>query len=829
MCKLDKQQQCARRKGVGVGSKRVPSPEPGEFPPHVLKQFEIDARAGVKRCPLCMQLTQFYVGSDQDGMYSQCCHVTAAGCQVFSTQEETRTFATQDHGDANKNQARKRVELYTDEHDREMCLITDNPKAEMRLNQVLVWRQFVRNSPPGHVSLTDAQCKRLAILARAACLQWAKLDESKLDETKDEDVEALQAWEEFKGSPVFWFIVLVQQVIAESGSDFNVPTEELAHMLSMDAIHEYLSAFKSTRVHTAEKLGNATRAKGAAAQAAYLAADDKTRLARFDPLGDTDFKRINKIKFLDELLQGSGVMKKGLDRCGALHARILSAKPPRVVKDASLRHKPLWEKTVKLKPIVTGLQLANETETRERVLSNAASERVAEAKRIAELERCAFAAMARVANYEAHKKAEAQTAAATEAEVEQDVTTTSGEDSDDDDELSKMDLESEGAHEDYDADEDAMDPDDPLAAKVTIEKMGLTPEEELAELEREERELERKLDPSYDSEEDEEHENEEEEEPLAPLPRLEPVVVKTKDGEQTLVMEEDESDTDDEGEGEGATTACADKSVRASGGAPQKRSAPRSGVGSTADPAVRSGRALDELISAGRYDEITAAEWATVGVRARPKTTKSIPDHKLRRATNAEIKNAPDPVRAWIERAARRAAHKQKSQDVQNRRKAKELAKEDRKAIRKKTREQRLVDIQRLKEERRHARELLADQRCENRVKKIQPMRAGTVAVPIHADDIKPGTFPIKFRQFGAKHTFTEKKQKEIKEILNGERKITVNWVQCDTCRLWRMLPETHPGWPEDQFFFCQQINRTCGKRDPLDSEGKKEKKQKQK
>ena len=814
--KLETQQRCAQRKGV-TGSKRVPSPEPGQFPPHALKQFEMDARSGVLRCPLCMHPAKFYVGNDQDGMYSECCNVTAAGCQVFSTQEETRTFAAQDHGDVDKNQARKRTELYTDEDDRAMCLITDNARAEMRLNQVLVWRQFLRGSPPGCVSLSNGQCKRLAILARAACLEWAKLEVARLDETKEEDLEALEAWEEFKGSPVFWFIVLVQQVIAETSDDFTVPTKELAQMLSMDAIHEYLRAFKGTRVHTAENLGNATRARGAAAQAEHLAGAKKTRLARFDELGDTRQKRANKIKFLDELLQASGVLEKGEHQCGTLHERIRAAMPPRVVKDKSKRHMPLWHKTVELHPIVTGLQNANEVELRQRALSNAARARVAEAKRTAELENRAKAAAERIEAYEKHQKEDAKRGeeAAQEAETAEVKHHYSDLESDDDDgedaEIQSMDLEGEDGGE-Y----------DPLAAKVTVERIGLSHEEEMAALEQEERELERQLDPSYDSEEEqggEESEGEQEEEKELPsLPRLEPLVLPTKEGEQTLVLEEEESDTDDEDE-EDAT-----KPAKQKGSTTTPKAAAAAAAASTTAPTTRSAKELDDLIGAGRYDEITAAEWSTLGARKRPKTTKAIPDHKLRNATNAEIKHAPDPVAAWLERAAKRAAHRKKSQAVRERRKAKELAKENRKKIRKATREQRLIDIQRLKEQRRRARELLADQRCENRVNKIQATASGSVVVPIHADDIKPGTLPLKIKQFSAKHTFTEKKQREVKEILEGKRKTTVNWVQCDTCCIWRMLPETHPGWPEGAFFFCHQIDRTCGKRDPADNAKKKQK-----
>ena len=81
---------------------------------------------------------------------------------------------------------------------------------------------------------------------KAACTQWAK---------EGGDDAAF-------GSPVFWAIGLVMEMVAQRSAGYTMPTKELCDLVSLEGLHAYFKAHKGQATVTEESEFSATKARG---------------------------------------------------------------------------------------------------------------------------------------------------------------------------------------------------------------------------------------------------------------------------------------------------------------------------------------------------------------------------------------------------------------------------------------------------------------------------------------------------------------------------------------------------------------------------------------
>ena len=201
---------------------------------------------------------------------------------------------------------KKRAEVYTreDEISAPMAAgLASSDKmrrwADSRVNQVKQMLAHLVREEPGRAVLSDDEYRAAMMLCRAAVFHQASLPE---DSAEQQTASAL-----------FWAIALAQNVAARRLGGWFVDSEPAAAAWGMDALSEYISCFQSESYVTAERLGNATRARGGVARAAALVHDAKRRKLRIDSLGSAEARR-TKLLALDALLVAAG--------CDGLDARV---------------------------------------------------------------------------------------------------------------------------------------------------------------------------------------------------------------------------------------------------------------------------------------------------------------------------------------------------------------------------------------------------------------------------------------------------------------------------------------------------------------------------
>jgi len=222
---------------------------------------------------------------------------------------EYRCFA-----DEEGQEEKKRAEAYTreDEIGAPMAAgLASSDKmrrwADSRINQVKQMLAHLVREEPGRAVLSDDEYRAAMMLCRAAAFHQASIPE---DSAEQQTASAL-----------FWAIALAQNVAARRPGGWFVDSEPAAAAWGMDALSEYISCFQSESYVTAERLGNATRARGGVARAAALVHDAKRRKLRIDSLGSAEARR-TKLLALDALLVAAG--------CDGLDARVRNQGLPQV-------------------------------------------------------------------------------------------------------------------------------------------------------------------------------------------------------------------------------------------------------------------------------------------------------------------------------------------------------------------------------------------------------------------------------------------------------------------------------------------------------------------
>ena len=240
------------------------------------------------------------------------CECGAVHGHHINEDAEYRCFA-----DEEGQEEKKRAEAYTREDEIGAPMAaglasTDKMRrwADGRINQVKQMLAHLVREEPGRAVLSDDEYRAALMLCRAAAFHQASLPE---DSAEQQTASAL-----------FWAIALAQNVAARRPGGWFVDSEPAAAAWGMDALSEYISCFQSESYVTAERLGNATRARGGVARAAALVHDAKRRKLRIDSLGSAEARR-TKLLALEALLVAAG--------CDGLHARVMQHRA---------WHKPCW-------------------------------------------------------------------------------------------------------------------------------------------------------------------------------------------------------------------------------------------------------------------------------------------------------------------------------------------------------------------------------------------------------------------------------------------------------------------------------------------------------
>ena len=173
-------------------------------------------------------------------------------------------------------------------------------EANLRLRQSSFLLQKLDHNSHTHdigFWLTDAEIQTATIWLRAACVQWARDGGS--------DV--------YKGSPVFWTIVLALESVAQREGGFAVKNEELREVVTMDGLHRLLGKFVGNKEKVAESENAATLAGSASGwvrRAQQIVEKNVYRLPRLDNLGD-ESEREGKMNVLNNLLIRSRAVEQG--------------------------------------------------------------------------------------------------------------------------------------------------------------------------------------------------------------------------------------------------------------------------------------------------------------------------------------------------------------------------------------------------------------------------------------------------------------------------------------------------------------------------------------
>lgn len=197
-------------------------------------------------------------------------------------------------------------------------------EANLRLRQGSFLLQKLDDNAHTHgvgFWLADAEIRTATIWLRAACVQWAREGGS--------DV--------YKGSPVFWTIVLALESVARRENGFAVKNEALRKVVTMDGLHRLLGKFVGNRERTAESENASTLAgpsHGWARLAQQIVDKSVYRLPRLDSLGDPS-ERAAKMHALNQLLIRSEAVKEG-----GLAAPVRNFNAPGLIKQYPPRRPP---------------------------------------------------------------------------------------------------------------------------------------------------------------------------------------------------------------------------------------------------------------------------------------------------------------------------------------------------------------------------------------------------------------------------------------------------------------------------------------------------------
>ena len=258
----------------------------GDQGPHVAGQMRF-----CKHCPASVicPLTE-----DEDGVFVSRCGIVHTS---FASEDvSARNFADDDQKTRDK---RLQSTVMYDEQRRELVEISRSEageaarndklwKAGNRLNQSTVWLKFVRDEKPGSFWLTESEVTKARLALKAVCTRWVK-------EGGDEA--------QF-GSPVFWSIAMILEMVAQRAGGFTMPTPELCELCTMEGLHRIFRSKKGQAMVTDESEFSATKARGQAADAQREVNQVKWRHARFDELGGS---RQSKLAVLSQLIQRAGI------------------------------------------------------------------------------------------------------------------------------------------------------------------------------------------------------------------------------------------------------------------------------------------------------------------------------------------------------------------------------------------------------------------------------------------------------------------------------------------------------------------------------------------
>jgi hypothetical protein len=244
---------------------------------------------GKRLCKYCPASDVCPLTEDEDGKWVSRCGIEHSS---FASEDvSARNFAGDDQATRDK---RAQSSVMYDEQRRELVHINTNQvgvdvekevlwKAGNRLNQTAIWLKFVRDERPGSFFLTSAEVTNAQLAMKAACTRWAKDGGN----------------ETAFGSPVFWAIVIILEMVAKRPGGFNMPSPALRDLCTMDGLHEFFRARKGQAMVTDESEFSATRARGQSADAQRQVNHVKRRQARFDELGHA---RQGKIAILSQLI-----------------------------------------------------------------------------------------------------------------------------------------------------------------------------------------------------------------------------------------------------------------------------------------------------------------------------------------------------------------------------------------------------------------------------------------------------------------------------------------------------------------------------------------------
>lgn len=231
---------------------------------------------------------------DEDGQFVSRCGIVHTS---FASEDvSARNFADDDQKTRDK---RLQSTVMYDEQRRELVHISRSEvgeaarndklwKAGNRLNQSTVWFKFMRDERPGGLWLTESEVTKARLALKAVCTRWVK-------EGGDEA--------QF-GSPVFWSIAMILEMVAQRSGGFTMPTPELCELCTMEGLHDLFRKKKGQAMVTDESEFSATRARGQAADAQREVNQVKWRHARFDELGGS---RQGKLAILSQLIQRAGI------------------------------------------------------------------------------------------------------------------------------------------------------------------------------------------------------------------------------------------------------------------------------------------------------------------------------------------------------------------------------------------------------------------------------------------------------------------------------------------------------------------------------------------
>ena len=246
------------------------------------------------KCRYCPPHLKCMLDEDTDGVWIAQCGIVHT--HFASEDMSARTFA----GDTTVDKDKKtHTSVVTDDERRQLVHILPAQvpkdvtkhvlwKANNRLNQCTVWLKFIRSEEVGKFWLTESEVNNARRALHAACTQWAKEGGN----------------EAGFGSPIFWTIGMIMEMVAQRVRGYTMPTQELCDIVSLDGLFAHFTPYQSQTSVTEESEFGATNAKGKGTVGQAAVNKVVRRNARLDPLGGG---RQGKMATLSQLLMRSHV------------------------------------------------------------------------------------------------------------------------------------------------------------------------------------------------------------------------------------------------------------------------------------------------------------------------------------------------------------------------------------------------------------------------------------------------------------------------------------------------------------------------------------------